>query len=385
MISIVTYADLGTLVNNKTPGMEPLLEMFDERNQLQQVICRLEKRSPFTNTIQALPWWQHAPLGLLSKATSFNKRAVEEKIFDKNASKELESANVTLFHPARFVRTLRRAKSYNSICVGIATIGHQTYAKRLKQVESKRFDIGLLEEYSPRDWQKHYREFDYIIALSDFVKKTFVKSGYPEGEIFIAPTDIDTEKFSPLNRKESLSDGFNIIFMASSIWLLKGLQYLLDAWEWIDIPKANLHIFGKFVYMPSSLRKKMKRQISEDNSIIRHGIVDNPEYYMKRADAMVQPSLNEGLSKVLLESMACGLPTISTEHSRGIVEDGESGIVVPIRDPQAIAENIERLYEDKELRKRLGKSARQAVLNKPSYAESVWEAYQEIIEREGLE
>lgn len=384
MVNFVTYADLGDLENNKTPGMRPLLEKFDSAGKLTQVICRLEKRSPFTNTCQALPWWQHLPLGAIKKVFGFNKRNIEERIFDRNASKLLEPADITFFHPARFRRTMRRADSLGAVKVGIATIGHQTHSQRLIQEEYRRYNISR-KVSGDRDWQKHYQKFDYIIALSDFVRQTFVKSGYPEDRIFIAQTDIDTEEFSPLKGKqEGITEGFDVIFVASSIWLLKGLQYLLEAWESVDIPKARLHIFGRFTDTPESLQEKMEKQIKEDKSIIKHGLVDNPEYYMKQADAMVQPSLDEGLSKVLLEAMACGLPTISTEHSKGIVEDGGSGIVVPIRDPEGIAENIMKLYEDKELRGKLGKNARQAVLEKPSYAESVWEAYKKIAEREGL-
>jgi glycosyltransferase involved in cell wall biosynthesis len=388
-LAMVTYADLGKLENNKTPGAKTILRKFDSKKELTQVICRLESGSPFTNTYQALPWWKHISLGALSKLINVNKRDVEEQIFDKNASKRLEKAEVTLIHPARFQNTINKCKEYDSILMGIATVGHQTYAHELEREEYSRFEIDVepkkLERYGDRDWKEFYKQFDHIIALSNFVKRSFIEKDYPENQISIAPTDIDTEKFSPRSKpKEGITDGFDVIFVASGIWPLKGLIYLLKAWKKMNLNPATLHIFGRFTRTPEKLQDMMEQMIEKDSSIVRHGIVNNPEYYMQRADVMVQPSLFEGLSKVLLESMACGLPTISTQHSKGIVEDGESGIVVPIRDPEAIAENIQMLYEDKELREELGKNARQAVLNKPSYAESIWKAYQEIIEREGL-
>jgi glycosyltransferase involved in cell wall biosynthesis len=389
-LAMVTYADLGKLENNKTPGAKTILHKFDSKKELAQVICRLEKGSSFTNTYQALPWWKHVSLGVLSKLIDVNKRDVEERIFDTNASKKLEKAEATLLHPARFQKTINKSKEHESALMGIATVGHQTYAYELEREEYNRFGIDAepkkLERYGDRDWKVFYKQLDHIIALSNFVKKSFIEKDYPEKQISIAQTDIDTEKFSPnSSTNEGITDAFDVIFVASGIWPLKGLIYLLKAWKKTNINPATLHIFGRFTRTPQKFQSMMEEIIEGDSSIVRHGLVNNPEYYMQRADIMVQPSLFEGLSKVLLESMACGLPTISTEHSKGIVEDGESGIVVPIRDPEAIAENIERLYQNKTLREELGENARQAVLDKPSYAESVWEAYQEIIEREGLE
>jgi glycosyltransferase involved in cell wall biosynthesis len=390
-ISMVTYADLGEMKNNKTPGALPILEKFEAEGELNQVICRRAKNPPFANTETALPVLAHWVIGGLGRVipNSFNfpKRRLEEAVYDWQASRKLDPSDVVVFHPARFPQTMQKAINDDAILAGIGTVPHQAYGVGLEKEE-----LEVLNEKRGKhnqwwaSFSDNYKNFDYIFALSDFVKKTFVESGYPEDNIFITPTDIDTNRFSPLGIKDKgLTDNFDVVFVASSIWLLKGLQYLLEAWKQIDIPEARLHVFGRFGSIPANLQKRMNEQMTADNSIIRHGIVDNPENYMKRADAMVQPSLAEGLSKVLLESMACGLPTISTEHSRGIVQDGESGIVVPIRDPEAIAENIEMLYQDKTLREELGENARQAVLGKPSYAESVWEAYQEIIEREGLE
>ena len=82
--------------------------------------------------------------------------------------------------------------------------------------------------------------------------------------------------------------------------------------------------------------------------------------------------------------MACGVPVITTENAKGIVEDGETGFIVPIRDPEAIREKIEFLYNNPDVREKMGRKARKAVLEKESFADQVYGIYQEILEREGL-
>jgi glycosyltransferase involved in cell wall biosynthesis len=66
---------------------------------------------------------------------------------------------------------------------------------------------------------------------------------------------------------------------------------------------------------------------------------------------------------VVLEAMASGLPVIATEHgSADVLRDGIDGFLVPIRDAQAIADRLERLYRDPELREHMGRNAREQAL-----------------------
>jgi alpha-maltose-1-phosphate synthase len=97
----------------------------------------------------------------------------------------------------------------------------------------------------------------------------------------------------------------------------------------------------------------------------------------------VFPSLTEGFGRVTLEAMACGIPVITTENARGIVEDGKTGFVVPIRDAKALAEKIQYLYDNREIASEMGRQARLAVEKKKPFGEAVYEIYQEILKREG--
>ncbi|MGC9125431.1 MAG: glycosyltransferase, partial [Caldisericaceae bacterium] len=73
------------------------------------------------------------------------------------------------------------------------------------------------------------------------------------------------------------------------------------------------------------------------------GFVDNPYKYMNRADVFVLSSLYEGLSMVLIESLALGVPVVSTDCPSGpreVLEDGKYGKLVPVSDVEALKNAI---------------------------------------------
>jgi glycosyltransferase involved in cell wall biosynthesis len=89
--------------------------------------------------------------------------------------------------------------------------------------------------------------------------------------------------------------------------------------------------------------------------------------YYSMADVYVSPSLLEGLGITPIEALACGTPAIVTSASSGPEEVGDAGLVVPPRDPGALALSIRRLLDDDELRRQLALRGRERVLNYFSY------------------
>jgi glycosyltransferase involved in cell wall biosynthesis len=78
------------------------------------------------------------------------------------------------------------------------------------------------------------------------------------------------------------------------------------------------------------------------------GFAGNPYAYMRRADVFVLSSRWEGLPTVLIEAMACGAPLVSTDcpsGAREILEDGKWGLLVPISDPEAMAQAIVQVLD----------------------------------------
>jgi len=91
------------------------------------------------------------------------------------------------------------------------------------------------------------------------------------------------------------------------------------------------------------------------------GFLGTPAAAYQQADIFVFPSLEEGSALVTYEAMACGLPVVTTPNAGSLVRDGVEGFIVPIRDPDALAERMERLRANARLRQALGRAARMRV------------------------
>jgi glycosyltransferase involved in cell wall biosynthesis len=115
-------------------------------------------------------------------------------------------------------------------------------------------------------------------------------------------------------------------------------------------------------------RERLDRIAAElrlDNAVMMTGAVAEEEVtgYYARADVFCLPSSAEGVPIVLMEAMASRLPVVATAIAgvRELVADGESGLVVPPGDDEALAEALRRLAEDPALAARLGLNGREAV------------------------
>jgi len=90
-------------------------------------------------------------------------------------------------------------------------------------------------------------------------------------------------------------------------------------------------------------------------------------------DVFVLSSFNEGLSLALLEAMACARPVVVTDvgAAAGVVGDGRAGLVVPPKDPEALAAAVARLLQDREAAGRLGSTGRRLIEQRYDLRETV--------------
>jgi glycosyltransferase involved in cell wall biosynthesis len=118
-----------------------------------------------------------------------------------------------------------------------------------------------------------------------------------------------------------------------------------------------------------------------EGHVIFTGNVRNVEEYLRAADIFVFPTENDAFPSSLLEAMTSGLPVVTTPVGaiKEIVRDGQTGLLVRPRDPNALASALERLLDDRVLSARLGRSAHEAVQGRYS-AERVTEQYVALFE-----
>lgn len=111
---------------------------------------------------------------------------------------------------------------------------------------------------------------------------------------------------------------------------------------------------------PAAIAAETLRAWQTDGAVTWLGHVDDVAGLWGRSHIAVLPSYREGLPNALVEAAACGRALIATDvpGCREVVRHEETGLLVPPRDPVALADAIERLARDGELRRRLGAAAR---------------------------
>ena len=142
----------------------------------------------------------------------------------------------------------------------------------------------------------------------------------------------------------------------------KGVDYLIRA---IDLVPENIPIVLLLIgRMRGRKIKKAIKQSKRKNSIFSPGFCENAPAISAACDLVCLPSYKrEGLPRSIIEAMSAAVPPIVTNSggSPELVEDNISGIVVPVRDSQSIADAIKKLYFDESLRKSMGQKARERI------------------------
>ena len=399
----VTFADLGSKRNLKTDEILPALEYFEEKGVLGQVISRVGTRKGAGSSVAAIPYMAHAVLAILGRTvmTPSAVRRIEEVLFDMRAAAALDrtilaEGAIVFVHPDACTRTVKKAKALGGTVVAIPSVADQRYVKKLLASELQKWggSISRAEiDGSSVD------DVDYIVTNSAFGTSTYVAEGFPADRIYEVRYDVDTEKFAPgMSRDSGSVDGvkngvkdrmadegvpkkFTVLFPASNTGVLKGLQYLLDAWKNLDAPNKELVVLGYRSFWPTEMEKKYADQIHQDPTIAERGIVRDPSGLIKNADIVVLPSFTEGFGKTIAEAMACGVPVVTTDRVTDLVRDGENAIIVPAGSSQTIKDALMYLYEHPDIRKKMGETGRQTMLSKKPFGEELFEAYQDIAQK----
>jgi glycosyltransferase involved in cell wall biosynthesis len=159
------------------------------------------------------------------------------------------------------------------------------------------------------------------------------------------------------------SEDIPIVLAAGRMVPAKDYPTLLRAFRLVrDRHTARLVILGD-----GHLRPELESLVVElglEDDVSMPGFDKNPFRYMARCRIYVLSSIFEGLGSALIQAMACGAPAIATDCPFGpaeiIVEPGRDGILVPPRDPAALAREIVRLLEHPELCRELAARGRRS-------------------------
>lgn len=268
-----------------------------------------------------------------------------------------KSASGVYTFNAAGLELLVEAKKKGLLTVMEQTIAPYTTQKQLLEEERTAFpkweagtvDVPSSEEFISRE-HAEWGHSDLILCGSEFVRKSIAECGGPVDRCVVVPYGIDSS-FSIT--KHTRNGGALRVLTVGSIGLRKGAQYVLAAAKVLE-GLAEFRMVGPINLTDQGLNG-FRNYVEVIGSIPRSQLLEHYEW----ADVFLLPSLCEGSATVCYEALSCGLPVITTPNAGSVVRDGIEGFIVPIRDPDAIAEKLQLFIDRPELLKSMGESALQ--------------------------
>ena len=191
---------------------------------------------------------------------------------------------------------------------------------------------------------------DRVLAASLDVKVGLEELGLPADLIEVAHNPVEV----PPGRGQqprTLGTRPAIITTVGRLVDLKDHPTLIRAFARVrESHEATLQIVGAGPNKDRLAALAGELEVSED--VLLLGWHDDPYSVLQESDIFVLSSTTEGFGIVLVEALACGLPAVSTDCKGGpreILEDGRSGLLVPVGDPQSMATAFLRLLDDRDL------------------------------------
>jgi len=178
----------------------------------------------------------------------------------------------------------------------------------------------------------------HLMVASSFTKQTLVENGTDPSEVRVIPYGVDTQRFTPDATRRGPSGSKLQLLFVGRINQRKGIKYLLEALRLLHSDEVHLTVCGRVVD-GLELFRSFAGQVDVRPSVSAAELVAA----YQSADLFVFPSVAEGFGQVLLESLACGLPLLSTTRTAApdIIADGVQGFVVEPCRPDLIAARID--------------------------------------------
>jgi glycosyltransferase involved in cell wall biosynthesis len=228
----------------------------------------------------------------------------------------------------------------------------------------------------------HALTADRVWAPSQFIADCMVRyERVPREHIHVLPHGFDLAIMKPTldaTRKKLLRDELGgddkiIIATIGRLTPEKGHEYLLRAMPTILSRRAN----ARFVFAGSGPRRQelesMARALGVADYVRFLGWRDDTWQIIEASDIMAHPTLTEAFGIVFVEAMAVERCVVTTSGTAApeIVDHGETGLIVPPRDPQALADALLELLADPERMRQMGQLARRRAVEKFSFEKMI--------------
>jgi starch synthase len=275
--------------------------------------------------------------------------------FDRWIARRIPECDALIALTGSALEAGRLVQSRGGIFISDRGSTHRRFQAEIVAEEYRRWNLPHIPE-DPFDMAREdelYGCSDHIVVPSQAARRTFLDRGFDPERIHVIPYGVLLERFSPVAAPPS--DTFEVLFVGA-VTLRKGIPYLLQAFAAFDHPHKRLRIVGSLDPALKPLLAALPQAHVEFLGPVPQ--LELPAL-MSSSHVMVVPSIEDGFGLVVPQAMACGCPVIVSDQAGAadIVEEGISGFVVPARSPQHIAERLQRLADDPQLRDRMSAAA----------------------------
>ena len=297
---------------------------------------------------------------------------------------------------ARLWRVLRRERAdvihmHTAVAANVVArvVGRLAGAKVVSHIhiENHFRDNALARALYRRldNWTVHLSHA--VLAVSDDTRRALERQGYPPRvEVIHNGVTVPRDAPSPGIRDElGIPEGASVVGVVARLCDVKGQRELIDALALLGNGTRAL-VVGEDLETGGAYREALERRAEERgvrDRVVFTGHRGDVPAILDALDVFVLPSWTEGLPMTVLEAMAHGRPVVATPvgGTPELVADGETGLLVPPRDPQRLADALRELLSDPERARRMGDAGRRRVASRFSAEEMerrVLEVYDRI-------
>lgn len=226
------------------------------------------------------------------------------------------------------------------------------------------------------------------IAVSEATREAFVRQGWPARLIEVVYNGVevaDGAANGSLRRTLRIPEDAPVVAEIARLCDVKGQRELIAALA--HVPDARLVLIGADLETGGAFQAQLEQdaeRLGVRDRVVFAGHRPDAKDLLSDVDVFALPSWTEGLPITVLEAMARGRPVVATPvgGTPEVVADGETGLLVPPHDPEALAEALRRLLADPDLRRRMGETGRSRVeerFSSDAMVARVLEIYDEVV------
>jgi glycosyltransferase involved in cell wall biosynthesis len=228
-----------------------------------------------------------------------------------------------------------------------------------------------------------------VVVVSDYLRTMFEAAGFPAEKIVRIYNGVDLDRFSQpqggsVRAELGLGANTKLVGMVANLRRSKSYEHFVQSARRVVncIPEARFIAVGEIEETLAGRMRELLRRLDLENHFFLLGFRPDIPEVLRDLDVFVLSSTDEGLSIATIEAMAAGKPVVVTRSGgpQEIVEDGETGFLVPPADPQALAAKVCEILRDPDLGARLGVRAREAVERRFTLSKMVSE-YEALYQR----